>query len=99
MEDFQIRAMDAAVYALWAVCRHWQDLKAAIIAGVRGKAKPGLLHCPESALSSTVRGYCSEALLWSCVHEVAGGFVTWHAAGVVTGSPVEKVLRSQPSSA
>lgn len=35
---FQIRAMDAAVCALWAVCRHWHDPKAAIIAAVRGVA-------------------------------------------------------------
>ena len=42
VEAFQIRAMDAAVCALWAVCRHWQDPQAAIIAGVRGKAKSGL---------------------------------------------------------
>lgn len=33
---FQIRAMDAAVCALWALCRHWQDPKAAVIAAVRG---------------------------------------------------------------
>lgn len=35
---FQIRAMDAVVCALWALCRHWQDPKAAIIAAVRGVA-------------------------------------------------------------
>ena len=33
---FQIRAMDAAVCALWALCRHWQDPQAAVIAAVRG---------------------------------------------------------------
>lgn len=47
VEAFQIRAMDAAVCALWAVCRHWRDPQAAIIAGVRGRAKSGLSRdCP-----------------------------------------------------
>ncbi len=36
VEGFQIRAMDAAVCALWAICRHWQHPQAAIIAAVRG---------------------------------------------------------------
>ena len=40
---FQIRAMDAAVCALWALCRHWQDPKAAIIAAVRGAALATLI--------------------------------------------------------
>ena len=38
--------MDAAVCALWALCRHWHDPKAAIIAAVRGKglARHVFLH-------------------------------------------------------
>lgn len=50
MGAFQIGALDTAVCALWAVCRHWQDPKAAVIAAVRGVPHLLLLHCTASTV-------------------------------------------------
>lgn len=53
---FQIRAVDAAVAALWAFCRHWQDPKAAIIAAVRGGGDADTIAAMAGALSGALHG-------------------------------------------
>ena len=45
VEGFQIQAMDAVVCALWALCRHWQDPRAATIAAVRGALAQFIKWC------------------------------------------------------
>ncbi|KAL3132646.1 hypothetical protein ABBQ32_009169 [Trebouxia sp. C0010 RCD-2024] len=53
---FQIRAMDAAVCALWALCRHWHDPKATIIGAVRGGGDADTIAAMAGALGGALHG-------------------------------------------
>ncbi|KAL3156858.1 hypothetical protein ABBQ38_001127 [Trebouxia sp. C0009 RCD-2024] len=53
---FQIRAMDAAVCALWALCRHWHDPQAVIIAAVRGGGDADTIAAMAGALGGALHG-------------------------------------------